>query len=140
MTEEQSSIIEFSEDISQAEQPEPLPLNDYPFNIRAVEAKIATASGNKYAAVTCYISPDDYPADFPVENAPDGVTIIYRGVPLSDTPQNRWRLRGFCDAIGAPMSNSIDLNEWIGLSAVATVDQEEYEGVMRNVIKRVKAE
>lgn len=140
MTEELESIVEFNTDISEAEQPEPLPDGDYPFSIRGASLKVGNTSGNRYGAVSCYISPDDYPADFPIENAPDGVTIIFRGVPMEDTPANKWRLRAFCEAIGAPMSNRIDLNEWIGLGGVATVESDEYEGVLRNNISRVKAE
>lgn len=140
MTEETQSIIEYDDDISQAEQPDPLPIGDYPFSIRAAEIAVSTNTGNKYAKVSCYISPDDFPADYDSSLAPDGVTLIYRRVSLENTPQARFRLRQWCEAIGAPMSSRIDLNEWIGLGGLATIDHDEWEGVMRENITRVSAE
>lgn len=137
--EEVASIIEYSEDIADVEQPEPLPMGDYPITIRAAEAKESVNTGNKYAAVSCYISPDDFPADYPAENAPDGKTIIFRRVSLEDTPQARFGMRRFCEAIGAPMSSRIDINDWVGLEATAVVDVSEYEGLLREEIKRIEA-
>lgn len=140
MSEEALSVIEFDDDIGNVEQPEPLPLSDYPFTIRGAEIKESQTSGRKYAAVSCYISPDDYPADYPVDNAPDGTTIIYRRVPLERDRPSQFRLRQWCEAIGAPTGARIDLNEWVGLGGMATIEHDEYEGVVRAVISRVKSE
>lgn len=134
------SVIEFSEDIADAEQPEPLPKSDYLAEIRGVEVKTSNSKGTKYAAVSFYISPEQYPADFDVNNAPDGKTLVYRRVSLEDTAQARFNLRRFLEAIGAPMSKTIDVNEWVGLSGRVTIDHEEYEGVMREQIVKVAAE
>lgn len=139
MTEDNMSIIEYSEDITDAEQPEPLPMQDYPVTIRAVEAKESVNTGNKYAAISCFVSPDDFPADFPIENAPDGKTIVFRRISLEDTPQGRFSMRRFCEAIGAPMSSRIDINDWVGMEATAVVVNEEYEGINREAIVRLEA-
>ena len=139
MTEDVMSIIEYSEDISDAEQPEPLPMQDYPVTIRSVEAKESINTGNKYAAISCFISPDDFPADFPIENAPDGKTIIFRRISLEDSPQARFSMRRFCEAIGAPMSTRIDINDWVGMEATAVVIVEDYEGLAREQIVRLEA-
>lgn len=136
MTDEVMSIVEFSEDISSAEAPEPLPVGDYPAQITGAEVKISQR-GTKYAAVTFFINVDDFPADFPIENAPDGVTIIYRRVGLENNPQARFGLKKFLESIGAPMSARIDVNEWISLEASVEVDQSEWEGVNRAEIVRV---
>lgn len=136
MTEEAMSIIDFSNDINDAEPPEPLPTGDYVATIQKAEVKISQRD-TKYCAVSFYIKVEDYPADFPVENAPDGKTIIYRRVGLEDTQQSRYMLRRFCEAIGAPMSAQIDVNDWMGLEAQVTVDHDEYEGVTRENITRV---
>ncbi len=139
MSEELPTIIDYSEDISDAEQPEPLPMGDYPITIRSAEARESLNTGKRYAAVGCYISPEDYPADYPTENAPDGKTIIYRRVSLEDTPQARFTMRRFCEAIGAPMSSRIDLNDWVNLEATALIDVSEYEGILREEIRRLEA-
>ena len=138
MTEEVMSIVEFSEDISEAEAPEPLPTGEYPATIRQAEIKISQR-GTKYAAVTFVVSPDEYPADYPAENAPDGKVIVFRRCSMEDNPQARYMLKNFCDAIGATASKKIDVNEWVGLDATIEIDHDEYEGVVREQIKRVNA-
>jgi len=130
-----SSIIEFDADISQQEAPEPLPVGTYSAQITEVESKVSQ-SGNKYAAVSFYVSVDDFPADYPVENNPDGVRLVYRRASLMDTNQGRYGLRKFCESIGAPMSTRIDLNDWVGLEATVEVDHDEWNGDIRaNIVK-----
>lgn len=138
MTEDTMSIVEFSEDISEAEAPEPLPVGEYAATIRGAEVKISQR-GTKYAAVTFVVPPEEFPADYPIENAPDGKVIVFRRCSMEDNPQARYMLKNFCDAIGATASKKIDVNEWMGLSATISVDNEEYEGVMREQISRVNA-
>lgn len=138
MTEETMSIVEFSEDIGEAEAPEPLPVGEYPATIMAAEVKISQRN-TKYAAVTFMVSPDEYPADYPADLAPDGKTIIHRRCSLEDNPQSRFMLRQFIEAIGATASKKIDVNEWVGLEANIEIDHDEYEGVTREQIKRVNA-
>lgn len=138
MSDETMSIVEFSEDISKAEAPEPLPPGEYAATIRGAEIKMSQR-GTKYAAVSFVIDPGEFPADYPVENAPDGKLLVYRRCSMEDNPQARYMLRNFCEAIGAPASKKIDVNEWVGLDATVQVDNEEYEGVMREQVSRVNA-
>ena len=134
---EDQTIFEFSEDISEAEAPDPLPPGDYEGEIRAVAGARSQSTDNQYAAVSFIIPPDQFPADYDSTNAPDGMTIIYRRVPLEDDRRSRFFLRRFCDAIGAPMSKTIDLTEWLGKMAKLTVANEDWEGLPRSVITRV---
>ena len=138
-TEELGSIVEFSEDVADQEAPVPLPASEYEATIKGVEAKVSTTSGKKYAAVQFYIGTDQYPADYPVENNPDGVLITYRMVPLEDTPQSRFRLKRFMEAIGAKPGKRIDISEWVGLTAKVGTSVDEYEGVPRENISKVSA-
>lgn len=138
MTEETMSIIEFSEDISEAEAPEPLPAGQYAATIRGAEIK-TSQRGTLYAAVTFVVAPEEFPADYPIENAPDGKVIVFRRCSMEDNPQARYMLRNFIEAIGATASKKIDVNEWMGLSASIQIENEEYEGVMREQITRVNA-
>ena len=133
------TIVEFSSDISEAEAPEPLPVSEYPASIKAAEVKISTNSGNRYAAVSFHISPDEYPADYPAELAPDGKIIVYRRLVMEDTPLAKFNVRKFCEAIGATMSKKIDVSEWVGLEARVQVEHDTYEGVTREQITRVTA-
>ena len=137
MNEEVISIVEFSEDIASAEQPELLPEGSYPAQITASEVKVSNNSGNKYAALTFHINVNDFPADFPVENAPDGVRIIYRRVGMEDNPNSRYGLHKFCEAVGAPMSSRIDVAEWQGYEATVEVQHSEWNGEARLEISTV---
>ncbi len=60
MNEEVMSIVEFSEDIAQAEAPELLPEGSYPAQIGAAEVKVSANTGNKYAALTMQININFY--------------------------------------------------------------------------------
>ena len=134
--EEQVSIIEFSEDIAQQQAPVPLPARSYPAIVRTVEAK-TSQKGNRYASVGFFVAPEAYPADYPTEEAPDGTTLYYQRLSLEDTAPSRYRLRKFCEAIGAPMSKRVDLNEWINLTATINVKHDTYQGETRAQIESV---
>jgi hypothetical protein len=138
MSDEVVSIVEFSDNIADVEAPEPLPAGSYPAQITGAEVKISQR-GTKYCAVSFFINVDDFPADFPVENAPDGVVIIYRRVGMEDTPNSRYSLKQFCTEIGAPMASRIDVNDWIGLEATVEVEVEEWNGIDRANIAKVEA-
>ena len=131
------SIVEFSENIANAEAPLPLPERAYPASITAATVE-ESQRGTKYAAVSFRVSAEDFPADYDANAYPEGKTIVYRRVPLEDNVPSRYRLKQFCSAIGAPMSKRIDVNEWIGLSASVTIKHEEYEGVQRETISKVE--
>lgn len=135
MSDDMPSIVEFSEDVSKAEAPEPLPTGDYVGVIRAAEVKMSQRD-TKYAAVTFHIDASQYPADYQDGN-PDGAVLIYRRVSLEDNPQARFGLRRFLDAIGAAGGKKVDVGDWIGNEATIEVSHESYEGVMRAQISRV---
>jgi hypothetical protein len=46
-------------------------------------------------------------------------------------------MKKFTEAIGAKQGKALDLNDWIGLSAIVTVVNEPYEGVQQANIKKV---
>ena len=130
------SVIEFDEDIAEAEAPVPLPVGDYPAEVRSAAQKHAAATGNPYAAVGFYISADAYPADY-TEGEPDGMLLTFNRVSLQNTPSGRHRLRKFIEAIGAPAGSKIDLNDWVGRTATVTISHDTYEGEVRAQIAKV---
>ncbi len=137
MTDELSSIVDFSIDLNKQEAPEPLPPGEYDAVIRAAEVK-ESQRGTRYGAISFHISADQYPPDFK-DGSDDGLTLIYRRVGLEDNPQARYGTKRFCEAIGAPLAKSIDVSEWVGLEAAVDVTLDTYEGVTRAVIDRVRA-
>lgn len=135
---EGNSILDFSEDLSNAEAPVPLPKGDYAAEIRAAERKTSATTGNDYVSVTFYIAPEQYPADY-TDGDPDGTTLTFNRVSMKDSVAGRYRLRKFIEAIGGKLGKQVDLNDWIGLTAVVTVDHREWEGAQQAEIKTVVA-
>ena len=109
------SVFSFSEDVSGADAPIPLPAGKYNGEIAAVEAKVSK-SGNTYADITVKIEASAYPVDWAEgEENPDGLALHYRRVTIEDTKASRFRLRRFTEKAGLPaVGRDLDLNNWIG--------------------------
>lgn len=137
MSEELSSIVEFSMNLKDQEAPEPLPAGKYTGVIRDSEKK-ESQRGTMYAAVSFHIGADQFPADYK-DGSDDGLTIVYRRCGLEDNPQARYGCKRFIEAIGAPLAKKIDVSEWVGMEAALEVEHDTYEGVTRAVINRVHA-
>lgn len=131
------SVVEFDEDIGNAEPPVPLPVGDYQAEIRGAVQKTSQA-GNPYAAVQFFIPAEQYPADY-TEGEPDGTLLTFNRVSLQNSPASRHRLRKFCEAIGAPTGKKIDLNDWVGRTGTVTIQHDTYEGETRAAIGKVTA-
>jgi len=130
------SLVEFSENIADAEAPEPLPAGEYRGTIQSCEVKLSQ-KGTKYGSARILIPADQFPADFDASQYPDGMTLSYNLIGLEDNRIARYRLRQWCEAIGAPATKQIDVNDWVGLDANFRLDVETYEGVKRNNIRGV---
>lgn len=137
MSDELSSIVEFSVNLKDQEQPEPLPPGKYTGVIRNTEVK-ESQRGTMYCAVSFHVGADQYPADYK-DGSDDGMTLVYRRVGLEDNPQARFGTKRFLEAIGAPLAKKIDVSEWVGLEAALEVELDTYEGVTRAQIARVHA-
>jgi|TARA_R110000822_G_scaffold300834_3_gene424377 hypothetical protein len=137
MSEELSSVVEYSIDLNKQDQPEPLPAGKYTGVIRNAEVK-ESQRGTMYCAVSFHIGADQFPADYKDGND-DGMTLVYRRVGLEDNPQARFGTKRFIESIGAPLSKRIDVSEWVGMEAALEVTHETYEGVTRASIDRVQA-
>ena len=83
------------------------------------------------------ISADQYPADY-VDGNPNGTTLV-QYLMLSKDQRAKFALKQFCQAIGAPLSNSVDLSTWVGLPAKVEVINEMYEGNLQARLKKVVA-
>jgi len=136
---DEESILTFSEDISEAEAPDPLPVGDYPASVHSIEVKTSATSGNRYLNTMFRVQPDDFPPDFPLENAPDGAMIPFRRVVVEDTPRHRHSLRRFCEACGVAASKTVNVTEFVGAEVVLSIQHDEYNGVNREDVREVSA-
>jgi hypothetical protein len=135
---EVASIIEYDTDLSEAEAPVPLPRGDYAARIRSAERKMNKAGDNEYINVVFIVEPEQYPADYD-QGDPDGTILSYGRLSPANTPKARWAMKRFCEAIGAPLSSKLDLNEWLDKTAIVSVVNEEWEGIPQAKIAKVGA-
>lgn len=132
------SVFEFSSDISSQEAPPPIPQGKYLASITAAEPKVSTNSGNTYVDVTFTISPDQFPADFAAIQQ-DALNIHYRSLVVSkDDARTRYNIRRFCEAIRCPVSRKLEVNDFIGKSAMLTIGHRPYQGTDQPEIKAVE--
>jgi hypothetical protein len=132
------SILEFSEDITNATPPAPLPPGPYPAEIVAAQKRVSATSGKEYAQIMFRINAEAYPADF-TEGDPDGTTLSYNRLQIEDTGKSRHSWRVFLEKCGGPLGRTVDLNTLIGLTATVEITHQEYEGEQRAQIARILA-
>ncbi len=133
------SIVTFSEDVSDAEAPPLLPKGKYPGQIKSAERAVGTSSGKPYALLYVHINPDAFPVDFDGADAyPDGVTLPYRRIGLSDDRGTRYRVRKACERMGVePPGRTLDLNAWVGHDVTVVVEHTKYEGEDRMEVREL---
>jgi hypothetical protein len=132
------SILSFSEDITNATPPAPLPPGPYPAEIIGAQKRTSATTGKEYAQIVFRINAESYPADY-TEGDPDGTTLSYNRLQVDDSGSNRHRWRVFLEKCGGPMGRSVDFNSLIGLTATIEVGHQEYEGENRAQIVRILA-
>lgn len=132
---ELSSVIEFDEDLNNVEAPKPLPAGQYAATILSAEPMMSKNGEHKMAKVTWSIPAEEYPADY-VDGNPAG-TQLTQYLMLDNTARAKFALKRFVQAIGAPLSNTIDLTTWLGLAARVEVTNEPFEDTLTARLKKV---
>jgi hypothetical protein len=132
------SLLTFSEDITNAPPPVPLPVGPYPAEIIGAQRRTAGQTGNEYVQIIMRINPESYPADF-TDGDPDGTVLYYNRLSAEDTPTNRHRWRVFMERCGGPLGRNVDLNQLVGLTCTVEISHQEREGIMYAQIARVLA-
>ena|SRR5215471_379790 len=132
------SIIEYGQDLNDATPPTPLPAGTYPAELIGCSEKVSNTSGNKYLNAVFRIHSENYPADY-IDGDPDGTEIHYNRIVVEDSGRGRFRMRQFLERIGAPLSNRVDLNTLIGMTATVEITHQEFEGEQRAQIARILA-
>lgn len=136
---ELGSILDYSDDIADAEAPRSLPAGDYPATITGAAVGTSQASGKPRVDVSFTIAPDDFPADYEDADAFADGKIVHAYIGAADDKAARFRMRKFVEAIGAPAGSKIDVNDWVGRKAVITIKPEDFEGVERERYVKVES-
>ena len=134
----QTSLMKFSQDITNAEAPPPIPARSYRAEVIGASIRPAQSSGLPYVNLQFRIPAEDYPADY-TEGDPDGTILYYNRLQYADTPRGRYLARGLMQKLGGPLGHEIDCNALIGLWANIEVTHQEYEGEQRANIARILA-
>lgn len=133
------SIMEFSIDLNEQDEPELLPTGDYPCEIVEASFKVSQTSGNTYLSLRLKIHPENYPPDF-TEGDMDGTDVTYnRLVVKPETSQTRWRMKKFLETVGAKVSRSLDPGDLVGLTCTLHVEQSEYDGEKQLQARKILA-
>lgn len=134
---ELGSIIEYSQDITGAEAPPPLPPGIYTAVVSGAELKLSQRTGNKYADITYTIGTEQFPPDFSAIQK-DPLNLHYRRLVISDDMRGRYNARKFAEAHRLPTGKRLDLNDLMGRPVKLEVVSSDYEGEPRADIKSVK--
>jgi len=119
-----------------AEAPKPLPERKYVGTVEKAIQKYSS-KGNKMGVLTFRISPDQYPADY-TEGNPDGTVLSYYRMMVEDTAASKWQVKKICEKMRVPVSRTLDMNAFIGKSALLTIKNEEYQGELRSQIESIE--
>lgn len=135
------TILELDMNLADYDDFEPLPNGAYPAQI--LEAEMRTSDkGNDYYYVIFLIHPDDYPADYAVENNPEGTRLVHARVQKPD-PKNRRSItavKNFMRAIGLDLKTStIDPSTWVTKKAKLVIKRDEFNGSPTNSIVSIES-
>jgi len=110
------SIVELDMNLDDYEDFQPLPGGAYPFTVTKSEMRTSD-KGNDYYYVGLTIHPDDFPPDYDVANAPEGLNLVYARMQKPD-PKNRRSItavKNWLRAIGMSLKTPrVDPAEWEG--------------------------
>jgi Protein of unknown function (DUF669) len=106
-----SDILRFSMNIADAEAPPQLPAGEYRATCVGAKVTESKSSGNPLLPLEFVIKRDQFPADF--DSDADEWKGTYNRLTVRDNGNDRYRLKGVCRALGVPMSDTIDPNDFI---------------------------
>lgn len=103
---ETAFLFELDDELENAVQPATLPDGEQ----RGVIKSITVARNNNNGVqwrIRVEVPPENYPADFPMEHAPEGISLMYFSRELGrevagDTVPGRWELRRMMQALQLP--------------------------------------
>ncbi len=136
----ESNVLELEMNLEDFEDFEPLPPAPYPGEIQTAEMRISD-KGNEYYYVVYKVTPDDFPADYSVDNAPEGLQLLYARLqkPKSNDRRSITSVKHFYRAHGMKLKTSIiDPETWKGKRAKLVLNIAQYQGEDRNNIASIE--
>lgn len=137
----EDSITELDANLDSFDDYEILPKGEYKGQCILAEKRISD-SGNEYYYTNWKIDPSDYPADYDVENAPEGTTLNYSRVqvPKPNDRRSITNVKRLYTAMGLSLKTAtIDPSTWVDQYAKLVVGTDTYNGERRNVIVSIES-
>ena len=134
------SIIELGMNLEEMQEYEALPDGPYIAEIRDVEVKYSEKVPTGYYYIQMQIPVEEFPADYDVANAPEGLTIVYArmAVPTANNRRSVAPFKNFLKAIGVDTSGSkFDPSDWIGKNMQVLLKKTEYNGSPVNNVEAI---
>ena len=135
------SVIELVMNLDEMEEYEPLPNGLYRGTIRQVEEKRSEKVPNGYFNIQIIVPTDEFPADYDIENNPEGVLLSYARVQIPD-PKNRRSVGPFKNlmrVLGLEIGTTIDPDEWIDKEVLVEVTQQVYNDQLVNNVASISS-
>jgi hypothetical protein len=136
------SMYNLGLDLGEVPDVELLPVGEYPATVTRAEVKPSKSSGNDLLAITYMIHPDDFPPDFNLENAPDGLVLTHNRTVLTGIERDirkLKRLQSFYKThdLDPKGVKQIDPTHFLGQKVMLKVKHGEYDGITREEIDAV---
>lgn len=132
------SMFDFTTDLETAEKPPLFPEGEYVAVVTKAEPKMKAETGNRWLDIYYKISPEQYPADYPAELAPDGKTVKLMSPQLNNDKRGTWNAAELKRAHGLSLKGGITANEFIGARAKVRVKHDTFNGVTREKVTSVQ--
>jgi hypothetical protein len=134
------SIIELGTSLGEMKEYQALPDGLYDGELQVAELKTNEKNPNGFFSLQFRISPEDFPADYDVDNAPEGVLVTYGylAIPDGKSRKNVAAFKKVAKAFGeTDKSASIDPENWIGKKVQLMLKRGEYLGSEINRIEAI---
>lgn len=135
--EDNLDILELDQNLDDIEEPDLLPQGWYVGEVQGVEIRDNQKGTGKYYAIQFTIPTDNFPANYDVENWPEGCQLYYNlvRVPRAGDRRSYTSVKKLMQSLGLSLStNRIEPNTWIGRPAKLKVIHNEYQGITRESI------
>lgn len=117
------TILEYSTNIAEQERPPILPIGEYRAQVTGVQKKYVSSTGKPFLLIKFSVGADDLPATLIEElGTQDPIDVFYMLFGCEDIPASKFEMHKFCAAVGAPMSNRIDVRDFMDQVARIQVD------------------
>ena len=141
MSDQINDITELDRNLEDFEDFVPLPAGNYKAVIAEVEKRLSE-KGNEFYYIVLEIPTEEYPADYDVENNPEGTKMVYSRIQALDASNRRsiTAMKKFYRALGLPLTTAtIDHNEWEGKEVKLNLKMGTWQGEKRPEIEAIES-